>query len=241
MIVTGKTDVGLKRSSNQDGFAHGRLGDAVWAVVCDGMGGANGGNIACEIAVKRIATVMENFDIRTLGEGTVQRAFESAIASANALIFDRAAKEPALAGMGTTAVIVLAVDKVAYVAHVGDSRCYHLQSGKLVRVTRDHSVVQSLVESGKITDEQAKTHAQKNIITRAIGVDRLVEPEFDTVALQPGDRLLLCSDGLTNFAEESAIAALLTQPETDAVPAALIEAANRGGGGDNITAVVIGC
>lgn len=238
MEFRGATDRGLVRRTNQDCFAAGNIGNVPWAVVCDGMGGAAGGNIASEMAVRRFIAIAEGPDAKITDGKSAERFFLSAISSANTVIYERARKEAELYGMGTTAVAAAVVNDTAYIAHVGDSRAYLIDETGIKRLTRDHSVVQSLVESGEITDEQAKNHQQKNIITRAVGVLNGVEIEFDSATLKKGDILLLCSDGLNNSLSDEEIrsAVCLQDPPS---PERLIYAANERGGKDNITAVLI--
>lgn len=238
MKIYGATDQGLVRKSNQDAYAFVAKEECGWAIVCDGMGGPGGGDQASRLMVDRFTTAMEEFDWRKLSAATANRTAEAAIGSANVLIGEYAARDQALTGMGTTMVAAIVGNETAYLIHIGDSRAYLLKNGQLMRVTRDHSVVQSLIESGTITEEDAKTHRQKHIITRAVGTAKTVEPEYDEVPFTNDDVLLLCSDGLTGFVEETKIASLLSDnPETAAVR--LVDAAIVAGGGDNITAVVL--
>lgn len=238
MKTYGVTDRGLVRDSNQDAFCFDTRGEYGWAAVCDGMGGPGGGDVASRILSERFRAAMEDFDWRTLSAATATRACEAAIGSAHVLIGDYAAEHEDLRGMGTTIVAALAGKGTAYLVHVGDSRAYLFKNGRLTRVTRDHSVVQSLIESGTITEADARTHRQKNIITRAVGTGKTAEPEFDEVPFSAGDILLLCSDGLTNFVTEDEIATMLTENPASA-PQLLVTAALAAGGGDNVTAVIL--
>ena len=237
MECIGITDKGVVRSSNQDAFANGMLGNTLWAVVCDGMGGTSGGAMASEIAVSRFKDTAENMGL------SITRAPEqmltSAITSANVLIFDKALQDADLKGMGTTVVAAVVNCGTAYIAHVGDSRAYYIKDGAVSFVTRDHSIVQSLVESGKITDDEAKNYKHKNIITRAVGVNDNVEIEFDEISVDKG-YLLLCTDGLTNMLNAEEICRIVCEDFTSAA-SELVAAANQKGGHDNITALVIKC
>lgn len=239
MRITGQTHIGLVRQNNQDALDYGTLGDGIcYAVVCDGMGGANGGNIASRIAVDVISgRIKENLQ-GDRPHGTVEHLLESAMAAANIGVFDRAKADPELSGMGTTVVAVVVSGNNAHISHVGDSRLYLFRDGVLTPVTRDHSVVQELIETGQITEEEARSHPRKNFITRAIGVRCDESGEYDELDLQTGDRLLLCTDGLTNEVDADGIRALLTLPAEE-TPAALIRAALDGGGADNVTVVVM--
>ena len=236
MKVYGQTHIGLVRETNQDALEYGTLSEATqYAVVCDGMGGANGGNIASKIAVEVIGSRIRDGYRES---SSAEYLLTSAMATANAGVYDRAQREEALNGMGTTVVAVITCGHTAYISHVGDSRLYLYREGVLSQVTRDHSVVQELIESGQITEEEARSHPRKNYITRAIGVISEEYGEYDEVELQSGDRLLLCTDGLTNEVTPSLIVQLLALPAEEAVQA-LIRAALDDGGTDNITVALM--
>ena len=235
MECIAKTDKGLVRSSNQDAFAYGKLGDCIWAVVCDGMGGTGGGSIASEIAVSRFKETAENMGLAI--SRMANNLHTSALSSANTLIFDKAQKDEDLKGMGTTAVSIVVSAGIAHIAHVGDSRAYYIKDGAVSFVTKDHSMVQSLVESGKITNDEAKTYKHKNIITRAVGVGENVDIEFDELDVS-GGFILLCTDGLTNMISEEEICKMITE-DFESSADKLVVAANNNGGNDNITALVI--
>lgn len=154
-------------------------------------------------------------------------------------MFQKASHEESLAGMGTTAVCALVRGGTVYLCHAGDSRAYLFRAGKLTQLTHDHSYVQELVDCGTITVEEAEHHPQKNIITKALGVDYRLEPEFTSEKLQKGDVLLLCTDGLTNMVPVDQMEKLLVQGPFHDTPDRLIEAANANGGSDNITALLL--
>ena len=236
MKLTGDTHIGLVRSSNQNALKFGTFDNGiVYAVVCDGMGGANGGNVASNIAVDLIAQRICDAFASDNPPRSKANLLASAMAAANIEIFDRAKNEPEYEGMGTTVVAVVVCDKVAYVSHVGDSRLYLYRDGALRQVTRDHSVVQEMIESGQLTEEEARSHPRKHFITRALGVSEMEEGEHDEIELEDNDKLLLCTDGLTNMVNDKALAELLG--DSEAVVERLIKAALDGGGTDNITAV----
>ena len=239
MNVIGQTHIGLVRENNQDALEYGSLdATARYAVVCDGMGGANGGNIASKIAVEVIGSRMRDGFHPEMNNSSVEHLLASAMATANTGVYDRAQQQPELTGMGTTVVAVLISDQVAHISHVGDSRLYLLRNGALSQVTRDHSVVQDLIESGQITEEEAKSHPRKHFITRALGVRSEESGEYDELALQSGDRLLLCTDGLTNEVSTQLIQQLMAAPADEALEQ-LVRAALDGGGADNITVVLM--
>ena len=239
MKLAGKTDVGRVRQENQDDYRAGKLpGGAVWALVCDGMGGAKGGREASQGA----CNVIENFfqeQYAQCGAGQEEPFLKKALLYANRFVFQKAAHEEALAGMGTTAVCALVRSGNVYLCHAGDSRAYLIRDGKLTQLTHDHSYVQELVDCGTITEEEAEHHPQKNIITKALGVDYRLEPEFTAAKLKREDRLLLCTDGLTNMVPVEEMEELLAQGAFYDLPDRLIEAANAHGGSDNITALLL--
>lgn len=240
MDIYGHTDVGRVRSNNQDTFCLGKLSDtAVYAVVCDGMGGANGGNVASKIAADMMESRIVCQYRENMPEASVLNMLESAVDAANVQVYDKALSDPELTGMGTTLVAVIADGPVAYVVHVGDSRLYHFTGQELVQVTTDHSVVQEMIEKGQLTEQQAKGHPRKHFITRAVGVDIHVRPDYDVLTLTPGDTLLLCTDGLTNMVGDEVLETTLRSESTEQLPAILVQKANDAGGEDNITAVVI--
>ncbi len=239
MKTSGDTHIGLVRSSNQDALRCGPLDNGgIYAVVCDGMGGANGGNIASHIAVDIIADRICHAYADGQQPHSPAYLLESAMAAANIEIFDRAKSEAALEGMGTTVVAAIVCGREAYISHVGDSRLYLYRDKALQQVTRDHSVVQEMIESGQLTEEQARSHPRKHFITRALGVSAMEEGEYDELTLLDGDKLLLCTDGLTNMVDNSAIAAIIAD-NGETVIDVLIQAALDGGGADNITAVLM--
>lgn len=241
MRITAKTDIGKVRSTNQDSYSAGELsGGVAWAVVCDGMGGAAGGNVASSISVRMISHSIDEGYRNGMRPNSIRNMLESAIAGANACVYDMAVKDESLTGMGTTCVAALITDGVAYIAHVGDSRAYVITGeGELKQVTRDHSMVQDLVEQGSITQAQAKTYPGKNIITRALGVEETVDVDFCEVQLSDSDALLVCTDGLTNFVGDDEIVAAMADGKFFEYAERLVGLANEHGGGDNITVVSI--
>ena len=240
MKIATKTDKGLLRSTNQDSFAAGEINGRVFAVICDGMGGAKGGGVASANAVKIISGTIDQSLNHGADPAYIRAMLQSAMETANAMVYDMAQKNEAFSGMGTTAVSVVVTDGIAYIAHAGDSRAYLCSDNTLTQLTVDHSIVQSMVENGQLTADEAKTHPRKNVITRAIGVDDNIDADQGECKVKQGDLLLLCTDGLTNYADQNSILKVLTESAFDSIPERLIELANKGGGGDNITVIVIG-
>lgn len=239
MKIFSKTDKGKVRADNQDAFFAGRISDsAVFAVVCDGMGGANAGSVASENAVRHISEYIIKSYRNEMSADELETLVRNAVISANIELYDMSVNDPLLSGMGTTAVIALVKDGKTVIANVGDSRIY-LVNEEIRQLTRDHSVVQSLIESGKITPEDAKVHPRKNVITRAIAAEENVTPDSAVIKLNYGDSLLLCTDGLSNYLDDGDILNIFKNTDISAVPEALIERANSNGGGDNITVVTL--
>ncbi len=229
-VVT-RTDVGRVSKQNEDYAAMFHWQQWTLLVLCDGMGGVKGGQIASRLAVETMGEYFKR------GIEEPETFFREAVALANRVVRKRAEQQPELAGMGTTAVMLLHDGEKAYHAHVGDSRLYLYRGGKLQLLTRDHSYVGELVQRGLIDPEEAHTHPERNKITRCIGVLNS-EPEIapEPIPLQPGDIFLLCSDGLTDMVPEVQIGEILfREKEPEAAAEALIREANRRGGRDNIT------
>lgn len=240
MKIYSQTDTGRVRNNNQDSFAAALLGDAsAFAIVCDGMGGANGGNVASAIAVKTLADSFQRNFRNHMTDKSVRMMMESAIVTANSTILSTAAKNPDYKGMGTTVVAAFVDTERITLAHLGDSRAYLFAQQKLTQLTHDHSVIQSMIDTGQITETEAKYHPNKNVITRVLGVYKNIDIEFNTFPFGPGDILLLCSDGLTNYVEKDRMEFLFHNTPPERLAQTFVQAANSSGGGDNITAVLI--
>ena len=228
--AAGVTDTGRRRLRNEDAF----ICEPPLFAVADGMGGARAGEVAARLA----AAALEEAGTQTRGEPGVT----AMIVEANRRIWERALADPATAGMGTTVTAALVDTDSGTVAigHVGDSRAYLLRDGALEQLTTDHSLVAELVSSGVLTPEEAERHPQRSAITRALGTEPTVEVEVLTIAGQPGDLFLLCSDGLPTMLSDGEVAAALEAAERDPATAgeALVVAANAQGGEDNITVVL---
>jgi PPM family protein phosphatase len=228
-LVAGKqTDVGRVREVNEDGcLVDDRMG---LFAVADGMGGHQAGEVASATALEALrAAVASGEPIR------------DAIDRANDAVLERSAGDERLRGMGTTMTAgTLAAGGTLLLGHVGDSRAYLARDGELTQVTEDHSLVEELVRGGKLTPEQAEVHPQRSVITRALGIEPAVEIDLYPVELHEGDRMLLCSDGLTTMVRSEEIAAILQrEPDPQRAANKLVEAANAAGGEDNITVLVI--
>ena len=240
MNVYSKTDIGKRRTINQDAFYVCEFDNgAVVAVVCDGMGGAKGGNIASEKAVTLISEYIVRSYSPKMSSAAIENLLRAAVDSANAEIYELSHTDENYAGMGTTAVVALVVDNLAHIVHVGDSRAYIITAGEIEQITNDHSVVQAMVNNGEISQEEARNHPRKNIITRAVGAEKSVMSDYSIVLKPENVKILICTDGLTNHLNEDDIfETVRTTPEQDCVET-LINQANDLGGSDNITAVLV--
>jgi len=222
------SDRGLIRSSNEDSFL---LRQGLYAV-CDGMGGARGGEVASQMAC---------LGLLGIDPGSAEAdQLRKAVVKANLAIVQRSATESGLLGMGTTLTSALVRDETLYVAHVGDSRGYLLHKGHLTQITEDHSWVGEMMRRGELTKAQAARHPHRSVITRALGTDMELAPDMTEIQLAAGDRVLLCSDGLSGMVDDDAIAEILEQGlDPQATAQRLVEAALDGGGEDNVTVLVI--
>ena len=241
MKIVAKTDNGKVRSSNQDAYAVGEFPDeGAWAVVCDGMGGAAGGNIASALAVKVISDKINAAYRESMKPSSIRNMLDSALVAANIEVYDLADAKPDLKGMGTTVVCAIVKDGCAYIAHAGDSRAYVFKSeDRLDQVTTDHSLVQDHVDKDRITKEEAVHHPNKNLITRAIGVDKSIKIDFDEIYLEDDEVLILCTDGLSNYVSNDEMISEVKDGRYYAFADRLVKKANSNGGGDNITVVAI--
>jgi protein phosphatase len=247
IAVGAKTDVGLRRAHNEDSFcAAPELG---LFVVCDGMGGHNAGEVASRLAVEVIHKHLHEaqaganppmvgaYDHRLSARAN---RLASAIRLANQAIHDTAQTKPGQAGMGTTVVAGLVSDQTLSVAHVGDSRLYLVRGDDIRQVTGDHSLVAEQVRRGLLTEEEAEQSSQRNVVTRALGVEASVEVDLEEVPLAIGDVVLLCSDGLTQGVKASQIKEVVQrEPDPQAASERLVQMANEAGGMDNTTVILV--
>ncbi len=242
MRAWGITDVGLRRHENQDTYAFETFGapDTVAAVVCDGMGGVSGGRLASELAVQ---TFLDELHARAHVNMSTEQVCEmesACVQEANGAVYARSLEENAYHGMGTTLVSAIVSPDTAVVCNVGDSRAYHIGADGIRRVTRDHSVVESLIEAGDITPEEARTHPNRNIITRALGPDSSIECDCFTLPFAEGESLLLCSDGLIVTVEDAEMLDIVrAEADGEHALARLLELSKSRGAPDNVTAVLI--
>jgi PPM family protein phosphatase len=225
----GKTDPGRKRRHNEDAFV---LEPPLFAVA-DGMGGAQAGEVAARIA----AAVFREY--HEADELAPPKRMSAIIQEANRRIYERAQSDANASGMGTTVTAAIVESGGVAIGHVGDSRAYRLREGRLEQLTQDHSLVADLLRDGRLTPEEAEAHPQRSVITRALGTDSQVDVDTQTVDAAPGDVFLLCSDGLTTMVSDERILELLQSSSSlEQAAKALVKAANRGGGEDNVTVVL---
>ena len=240
MKIVAKTDTGKTRENNQDAYAVGELpGEVAWAVVCDGMGGAAGGNIASQLAVKVIADKLNTSFNEKMRDSSIKNLLDTAITAANIEVYDMAYAHPELTGMGTTVVCAIVRGNDVYIAHAGDSRAYIARKDGIEQITVDHSFVQDLVNKGEITADEAEHHPNKNYITRAVGIDKRIDIDFAQVELHDDETLILCTDGLSNYVSKDELFKEISDGQYYAFADRLVKKANNNGGGDNITVVAI--
>lgn len=239
--LSAAVDPGRARSNNEDSVALDN--EVALAVLADGMGGYNAGEVASNMATSFIRTELGRW-LREAqshaSDAEVRRAMDICVDNANRAIFNAANSNPQYAGMGTTLVVAVFRDTRLLVGHVGDSRAYRLRGGRLQQITRDHSLLQEQIDAGLITPEQAAFSANKNLVTRAVGVEDTVLLETHQHEVMPGDTYLMCSDGLSDMLDDASIGQVLQAH--DSLPAAckaLIDAANDAGGKDNISVVLV--
>jgi len=237
ITCAGRSDVGIIRSGNEDNYL--MVPDRGIFIVADGMGGHAAGEVASEMAVRHIARELGS--LKGLGDEEVAERMRLAIRTANGAIFQRTLTEHDKRGMGTTVSALVLYDARFLIGQVGDSRAYLLREGKLTQVTKDHSYVQEQVDAGYLTPEQARTHPYSNVITRCVGANSDVSPDIYVGSVKPKDLFLLASDGLTGMLEDPELHEILKsdvglpQEQVDQ----LINEANRHGGLDNITAILV--
>jgi protein phosphatase len=241
------TDPGMVRAHNEDSIASD--GEKGLVVLADGMGGYNAGEVASGMATTVIITELQQLlDKKTpyetdvsSGQLIAHQLLQDQIAKANTSIYQAAQSQPQYAGMGTTLVVALFYDNRMTVAHIGDSRLYRMRGDELRQITKDHSLLQEQIDSGVLTPQQARQSQNKNLVTRALGIDPTVEPEIHDHETQPGDMYLLCSDGLCDMVSDEDIGLALQTLSSNLKLCAqhLVQTANDNGGRDNISVILV--
>ena len=237
MQVFAKTDIGRERKLNEDSFYVSSTDDKIKLyMLADGMGGYNAGEVASKMAIEEVKKYIDKHFEKNKDD--IENLIVEAIEKANCEIYKKASKNEEFKGMGTTLDVLLIYNSKAYIGHVGDSRVYRIRKNFIRRLTKDHSYVQTLIEDGTITKEEAFNHPKKNMITKALGCGNKVEPSVYTKTFIKDDILLMSSDGLTNMVKEDEINKIIQEEKENAVES-LVKKANENGGYDNITVVVI--
>lgn len=241
MKMWGKTDIGRIRQINQDNFFCETIVDNIAIFcVCDGMGGTNGGHIASKYAsrefIHEIKTTLRN----DITKENAKKLLENAVNYSNSFVYDMANCDTDLYEMGTTLVGGFIINEEVYITNVGDSRCYKISKEEIIQITKDHSLVQQLFDNGEITEEEKRHHPQKNYITRAVGITKETKTDSFLTSIKKGEYLVLCSDGLYNLIEDTQIKDItLKHTNIDEKCDEFIDIANKNGGTDNITVVIV--
>ncbi len=242
MKIWGVTDVGLVRKENQDTFAVCELsqpGHSI-AVVCDGMGGAKGGQTASRIAADTYLESMRQQLTKHMDAQQLLEVSAQAVKEANAAVYQRSQEVESLHGMGTTLITAVTYAEGAVITNVGDSRAYFLNAQGIRQISRDHSVVEKLVELGDITHEEARCHPNRNLITRALGPDPSIQCDGFVQPLKSGERILLCSDGLVDeLTDEEIFTLAQAAPGPESIAQCLVDRVKELGAGDNVTVVLL--
>lgn len=239
LLIKAISDIGLYRECNEDSCECGYFGETDgFIVVCDGMGGASGGKVASTLCSSTVAEAIKKGYRPKMTVKAARNLLESAITKANYQVNEKSQSDPYLHGMGTTIVAAIIIKSIAVIAHVGDSRAYVLNEQGIKQITKDHSLVQLMIDEGKITPDEAKTHPDRNIITRAVGVVNFVDVDFEIVDFTQGDKLLLCTDGLSGSVEENELIDIIND-DINFSAEKLVERALENGSKDNITVAVV--
>lgn len=240
MFAAGKTDIGKLREENQDRYRICVLDDeTVFSVVCDGMGGAASGGLASEMTSDAVYERIKLSYRKDMEPKSIKTLLTSAVEAANTIVYNRSLEDEHDAGMGTTCVAAVVHRNLCCIASVGDSRAYLMNGQGIRQITNDHTVVEFLHSHGIISEDEMRSHKMKNVITRAVGVDKSVETDYFELDLSGGEYILICTDGLTNYLSDEQIYELSYKQPLEYAVNELISNANRLGGKDNITAVLI--
>lgn len=238
--ATGATHKGAVRPQNQDAFRCRVLGEKQgYAIVCDGMGGEKAGDVASTAAIEIVDRSLKRGLAPGMGANSVRSLILSSVSAANAVVFEQAQRSAAYSGMGTTLALALVSEGTLHICHVGDSRIYRIENGGARQLTHDHSMVQMLVDKGELSPNEADSHPKRHFITKAVGVEPRIDPDYTEYPFGIGQLLLLCSDGLSNYLRAESMAQEVLACAAASSVDRLIEYALRRGGADNITAVLM--
>lgn len=240
MQAFAKSDIGKERKVNEDFYYISKPEDKIKLfILADGMGGYNAGEVASEMATEAVRDyIQKHFEKNKASKEKIEQLLIDAIEHANTVVYKKAQSKKDLSGMGTTLDVCLIYNSKIYIGHVGDSRVYRIRKEFMRRLTKDHSYVQTLVEDGKITKEEACTHPKRNMLTKALGCTPKAEPDVYTKTFIKDDIILMNSDGLTNMVKENEIYSIIKENKENATES-LVKQANDNGGYDNITVVII--
>lgn len=243
MQYYGMSDIGKKRKENQDRiYLPEDNSELKLFILADGMGGANAGSVASSTAIDFIQKyIFEKWKLISLDREAIENLIDEAISEANNFVYDKSKSKNEYAGMGTTIIVAIAYKNKIYIGHIGDSRVYRVRKNIIRQLTKDHSYVEALVQSGSITKEEAKVHPQKNVLLKVLGCEKNVKPDIITKGFLKGDALLICSDGLTNMLDTDEIYDVILEniDNPELACQTLIKNANREGGYDNISVILI--
>jgi len=240
MHVIAKTDVGLVRHENQDRVIYKNLDDdTILIIVCDGMGGENAGGEASEVAINTIfERIVANYRQEAF-DNSIRNLIISSINAANYIVYEKSLSDESKFGMGTTCVCGIIKKDIAYIASVGDSRAYLINGENIKQITNDHTYVKLLLDQGKINEDEIKNHPQRNLITRAVGIEEHIDLDYFEVDLEINSKILMCSDGLSTYCSDGFILDIVLNNTLENAMFKLIECANEKGGKDNITVALI--
>lgn len=242
MKVYSATHIGNIRSENQDRVWTDELGeDAVAIVLCDGMGGENAGSCASEMTIELMADRIKKGFRPNASRNVIRNLLITSVTAANSMVYDKARKDETKKGMGTTCVAAIVYNERAYIINVGDSRAYCIFEDNVQQITKDHTYVRRLIEKGEITEEEGKTHPDKNCITRAVGAEIDITPDYFELDVEKDYILLLCSDGLHSYGEDVEIAEIVANNPIGKGCNLLIDYALKNGGRDNVTVGLVLC
>lgn len=234
MIYAALTDVGLKRTNNEDSYKINDTKKRKLFIVADGMGGHNAGEIASSEACRMVEEYVSSYD------GNIDEVLTEAVHDANRELFIRASENSAMSGMGTTIDACVVEKNKIHIAHVGDSRVYVVSCDSIRKITKDHSIVGMMLDSGSITEEEAINHPQRNFITRAVGTAMTIEVDIVHETIHNGEWVLMCTDGLTNMVPKDEIHRIITSAsDVNEAVNGLIDKAKQNGGDDNVTVVLL--
>ena len=235
-----KTDIGLIRSENQDKVWTSQLeDDAVAVILCDGMGGENAGSVASQMTIDFMSDrILKGFR-SNISRNYIRNLLITSVTAANSLVFDKAASERDKAGMGTTCVAAIVYNNRAYIINVGDSRAYQIYDDNMQQITKDHTYVRRLVERGEITEAESRVHPDRNRITRAVGAEKTITPDYFEIDMDEGNILLFSSDGLHSYGEDEEIAEIIVNNPINKSCDLLVDYALANGGRDNVSVAVV--